>query len=207
MDYAFISCVMLFDKLYLGSQSPRRGELCSVFFNKIKYLSLKGDEPKWNGESPEKYLKTCINYKISSCEQEIKPAFNGYVLAADTIVQFQGQVLGKPENNQQALQFLKRLSGQAHLVKTIYSVWFVNKKKSSKKITKTISSKVIFKKLPLKTIKDYVSSKEPFGKAGGYALQGGGACFVEKIVGSYSNILGLPILEVLKDVKKLNAAR
>ena len=93
---------------------------------------------------------------------------------------------------------LSSLSGKKHFVLTAYAIIHKDRKKEIKNIVKT---EVFFKKLTILEINDYIKSREPFGKAGAYAIQGLGACFVKKINGSYTNVVGLPLCEITSDLK------
>jgi len=123
-------------------------------------------------------------------------------LGADTIVVIDGLILGKPKNKKQALGMLRKLSGREHKVFTGFTIAHAAARVYQ---TKVIQSTVLFKKISPKEMKWYVSCDEPYDKAGGYAVQGKGACFIQSIRGSYTNVIGLPLCEVLEAFKNLKA--
>lgn len=122
-----------------------------------------------------------------------------YVLAADTIVEIDGKVLGKPKDDNEAREYLKKLSGNFHNVITAYS--FIN---IQKKVSITNISKVKFNILSDEEIEWYIKTKEPFDKAGAYGIQGKGRLFVEEIEGDFFSIMGFPISKFMKDLKKID---
>ena len=121
-------------------------------------------------------------------------------MGADTIVVIDGHILGKPENKAQAKKMLQKLSGRTHKVYTAFTITCAV---SSISKTRMIQSVVSFKKVSPDEIKWYISSKEPYDKAGGYAAQGRGASFIKSVRGSYTNVIGLPLCEVLEEFKTL----
>lgn len=124
-----------------------------------------------------------------------------YVLAADTIVEINGEVLGKPKDNNEAREYLKKLSGNFHNVITAYSFINIQKKVS---ITNYKISKVKFNILSDEEIEWYIKTREPFDKAGAYGIQGKGRLFIEEIEGDFFSIMGFPISKFMKDLKKID---
>jgi len=125
----------------------------------------------------------------------------GIVIGADTIVVIDGKKIGKPQNHNEAFETLKLLSGRTHEV--ISGIVLINCK--TKEIIKDCEiTKVTFKELNDKEIQQYINLGEPFGKAGSYGIQGPALAFVEKIEGCYPNIMGLPVNNLLKNLKKMN---
>jgi septum formation protein len=125
-----------------------------------------------------------------------------WVLGADTIVAIDGLILGKPKNKSQAREMLKKLSGCEHKV---YTGFTIAQEASKVCYTNVVLSAVKFKKISPQELEWYVASDEPYDKAGGYAVQGRGAYFIQSIRGSYTNVIGLPLCEVLETLKKLEA--
>ena len=125
---------------------------------------------------------------------------NSWILGADTIVVIEDQILGKPESEDHATEMLKLLSNRGHHVFTGFCI--MNKQKKTI-IKNAVETKVYFKALSDPEIQWYVKTKEPFDKAGGYGIQGVGAFLVKKISGSYSNVVGLPVCEVVETLMKL----
>ncbi len=120
------------------------------------------------------------------------------VVAADTFVVFEGKYLGKPKNADDAIATLNKLTGNTHVIVTGLTV-----QEGTKIVSKSVSTNVVMKKVSEKEIRDYVATGEPLTKAGSYALQGKGKPFVEKIEGSYWNVIGLP-LEALVEILNNN---
>ncbi len=116
------------------------------------------------------------------------------ILAGDTIVFFDDNILGKPENGEHAYSMLQQLSGNTHQV---FSGFSILNKDSSEEITDVICTEVRFQKLDAEMIEWYVNSGEPFGKAGAYSIQGLGTILVESISGSYNNVVGFPIEKII----------
>jgi septum formation protein len=119
---------------------------------------------------------------------------DSWVIGADTIVLIDGLILGKPESKQHAVEMLNRLSGQTHQVITGYCI---THKSTGKHIVDSVITNVTFKTLSAREIKWYTHTSEPFDKAGSYAIQGLGTFLVKSIFGSYTNVVGLPVCEVI----------
>lgn len=122
-----------------------------------------------------------------------------WILGADTVVTLNGVLFGKPKDDQEAAAFLQTLSGQTHRVITSFCLRHVS---NGCTLSRSVSTQVTFKKLSLQEIHWYVQTGEPRDKAGAYAIQGKGAFCVKKIRGSYTNVVGLPITEVLEALGK-----
>ena len=120
---------------------------------------------------------------------------NAWILGADTIVCLDESILEKPDSQIHAVQMLKALSNREHKVFTGFTLSCLNKNKI---ITDIVETDVFFKELTDEEIKWYISTNEYFDKAGAYAIQGKGAFFIKKIHGSYTNVVGLPICEVME---------
>jgi septum formation protein len=125
-----------------------------------------------------------------------------WIIGADTIVVIDGLILGKPKNKKQASDMLRRLSGREHKVFTGFTIAHAATEVCQ---TKVVQSAVKFKIISPKEIKWYISCDEPYDKAGGYAVQGKGAYFIQSIRGSYTNVIGLPLCEVLEVLINLKA--
>lgn len=177
-------------KIYLASRSPRRSELLDQIGMDFQIVDIDIDE-SWDGrEKPEHYVKRIALEKAragNAFSDEDYP-----VLAADTAVVLESEILGKAENKQDAETMLKKLSGKTHTVLSAVSLIHADEK------TLLSTSKVTFKKLSQSEITDYCETDEPIGKAGGYAIQGRAAIFIKYIEGSYSGVMGLPLFETQK---------
>ena len=175
--------------IILASNSPRRRELLEVAGVTIdKIIAPNIDETPLKSELPKSYVQRMARTKsdaIDKCDDD-------YVLTADTIVTRGRRILGKPENKEIAKSYLKILSGCRHRVLT--SVCLAHNGKS---VIRTVMTIVKVKSLSESEIKDYLSSGEWKGKAGGLAIQGKAAVFIPFISGSYTNVVGLPLTETI----------
>lgn len=178
--------------LILASASPRRQELLKSLGLRFRIIPAHIDENYLDGESPRQHVKRLSHDKATVIAEKYPEA---WVLGADTIVVIDGFILGKPENKKQALEMLRKLSGREHKVLTGFTI--ANAVAKIYK-TKVVQSAVKFKKISAEEMNWYVSCDEPYDKAGGYAVQGKGACFIQSIRGSYTNVIGLPLCEVLE---------
>lgn len=183
----------------LASASPRRREMLQSVGLNFKIIPAHVDEAYIDGESPAEHVKRLSCNKSMAVANKYQQA---WVLGADTIVVIDGSILGKPNNRTQAKKMLKKLSGREHKVFTGFTI--TNKALNIHE-TKVIQSTVRFKTISAEEMNWYTADDEPYDKAGGYAVQGKGAIFIKSIRGSYSNVIGLPICEVVELLKKHNA--
>ncbi len=156
----------------------------------VRYQAVAANisEIPGSNESPEGYvLRIAEEKSLCVLKQPIPPL---PVLAADTEVVLDGEIFGKPEGPDEAYAMLKRLSGRTHEVLTGISV-----RNALHHESRLIRSLVTFRPLEDSEIKAYIRSGEPFGKAGGYAIQGLGALFVSRLEGSFSGVMGFPLEE------------
>jgi septum formation protein len=171
--------------LILASQSPRRSELLRNAGIPVEVIPAEVDESVEPGEAPEHYVCRIARDKARAVRGEL-------VLGADTVVVAQGEILGKPVDEEDAARMLRLLSGRDHLVVTGICV------KGRETVVDHETTRVWFAELTLREIREYVASGEPMDKAGGYAIQGLASRFVERIEGSYSNVVGLPVAMVYR---------
>jgi septum formation protein len=183
----------------LASASPRRQELLRSVGLKYKTIPAHVNEDYQEGESPREHVRRLARDKAHVIAKKYPQA---WVLGADTIVVIDDMILGKPKNKPQAQKMLERLSGREHKVFTGFTLTHVASKVSK---TRVIQSAVQFKKITPEEMEWYVACDEPYDKAGGYAVQGKGAYFIKSIRGSYTNVIGLPLCEVLEELKSLGA--
>lgn len=185
------------EKLLLASLSPRRKDLLEQTGIEFQVVPSDIDEENISIKNPEEYVKELSYLKA----EEVSRAHpDSWTLGADTIVVIEDQILGKPESEDQAIEMLRLLSNREHLVFTGFCI--MNKHRQTI-IKNAVETRVYFKSLSNQEIKWYVSTKEPFDKAGAYGIQGLGAFLVRKIFGSYSNVVGLPVCEVVETLVKL----
>ncbi|MGA2525720.1 MAG: Maf family protein [Smithellaceae bacterium] len=181
----------------LASASPRRQELLRSVGLKFKTIPGHVNEDYIKGESPQQHVRRLAQEKAQLIARKYPRT---WVLGADTIVVIDGLILGKPKNKTQAKEMLKKLSGREHKVFTGFTVMQVASKISHSDV---VQSAVKFKKISAAELDWYIACAEPYDKAGGYAVQGKGAYFIKSIRGSYTNVIGLPLCEVLETLKKL----
>jgi nucleoside triphosphate pyrophosphatase len=178
--------------LILASKSPRRRKLLEQAGLKFSVIPSNIDETRIPLSSPETYVRMLSEVKADSVSQKFPEK---WVIGADTIVLKNGDILGKPESKDDARTMLKKLSGQSHQVLTGYAIVC---KAKNKKFSETVKTDVLFKHLTDEEIEWYIHTNEPFGKAGSYAIQGIGSFLVKSIHGSYTNVVGLPVCEVIE---------
>ena len=194
-------------KIYLASKSPRRRELLRQIGVDFELLVLRSSaergadvsEIELPGESAAVYVarvaheKAAFAWHVVQCRR-LPPR---PVLAADTTVTLDGEILHKPANLDEAAHLLERLSGRTHQVLTSVAV---HHKNFAEQFTQV--SSVRFATLSAQSIKTYCATSEPYDKAGGYGIQGLAALFVEHIEGSHSGIMGLPLFETARLLRK-----
>ena len=197
--------------IYLASKSPRRNETLKSLKVEFEVLNYYHEESSpFENESAYDFVERNTKEKSLSAfahlqenQKKILP-----VLTADTIVSIGDKILGKPENKDHAISMLLELSGQSHEVISCVSLGILDDSESD---TVNFNMNIVETKVFMKTLTAYECSKywdtrEPLDKAGSYGIQGIGATFIEKIVGSHSNVVGLPIFETCKilDDLKIN---
>jgi septum formation protein len=193
--------VVLNAPFILASASPRRAELMRLLGVDFRVLPSGADEFFMQRESPETHVRRLSGGKAEA----VAVAHPGsWVLGADTVVVVGGEVLGKPKTPGEAGQMLEKLSGREHAVYTGFTLRGID---AGIVIQDVVASKVVFRKVPVDEIAWYVNSRDPYDKAGGYAVQGMAAFFIREIRGSYTNVMGLPLCEVLDAMKKAGAVR
>lgn len=182
--------------LILASKSPRRRHLlkqAGLSFDVIpSSIDEKSVSISSSGASPGAYARLLAEAKVNDISMKYPES---WVIGADTIVLIGETILGKPESKSEARAMLKQLNGKTHQVFTGYSICCRAKKRY---FSETIKTDVLFKNLTDEEIEWYIHSKEPYDKAGAYAIQGLGTFLVKRINGSYTNVVGLPVCEVME---------
>jgi septum formation protein len=176
-------------KLILASTSPRRVELLESAGLFFETASPDADEKLHVGEMPVEYAVRTAREKAES----IAASPNMIVLGADTIVAAEGRILGKPVDAEDAQAMLRLLSGKMHEVITGVCL-----RSAEKTVCFHVATAVLFRDLSEEEIAAYVATGDPLDKAGAYAIQNGAAGMVRRIDGSYSNVVGLPLCEVIE---------
>jgi septum formation protein len=186
-------------KIYLASRSPRRGELLRQIGVDFDVLPSDVDESVRPDESPEHYVLRLAREKAEVCAQRI--VIDGMalmpVLAADTTVCADGEILGKPESDDEAVAMLRTMSDRWHTVHTGIALAFDGRVEIA-----LSSTQVEMAPLTETEIAAYIASGEPRDKAGAYGIQGLAGVFIRRIEGSYSGVMGLPVYETAQLLKK-----
>jgi septum formation protein len=186
--------------LILASASPRRAELLQAAGYEFEVVPADVDETPQDGEAPEAYTVRVARDKARTAKGR-RGAQSVLVLAADTEVVVDGRILGKPVDQEDARRMLRLLSGRGHDVLT--AVVLAGHDTETAEVAAT---RVYFMPLTGHEIDWYVASGEPMGKAGGYAIQGRGARFIERIEGSWSSVVGLPVATVHRLLREVQWA-
>jgi nucleoside triphosphate pyrophosphatase len=187
-------------QLILASASPRRAELLGSSGFEFTVRPANVDERYYPDESPEEYVVRVARDKAAAVADASR---NGsIVLAADTVVVARGEILGKPADRLDALRMLKLLAGAVHEVFTGVVV-----ASPDQELATAVCTRVSLLPLTLDEINWYLDTGEPAGKAGAYAIQGHAARFIDRIEGSWSNVVGLPIATVYQLLKRVGAWR
>ena len=190
--------------LVLGSGSPRRREIISALGLPFRVLAADIDEQVLAGELALPYLERIAAEKLAAVRQRLGGAAYAAVLVADTSVVVDGQVLGKPSDEADAVRLFSRIAGRAHTVYTRYAIGLPGE--SAARVARTVATEVHVRAASAEEIRAYAATGEGLDKAGAYAAQGIGSFFIERVVGSYSNVVGLPACEVLADLRALGLA-
>ena len=182
--------------MILASKSPRRKELLEQAGLTFAVIPSGVDENGIKITNPENLVKALAEAKA----RDVGGAYPGsWVIGADTIVLIHGEVLGKPDSIETARRMIRQLNGQIHEVFTGYAIFCEATKTCISGVEKT---EVYFRNLSQEEIEWYIQTDEPYDKAGGYAIQGLGSFLVKRICGSYTNVVGLPVCEVLEHLFK-----
>jgi len=189
---------MLEEKLVLASKSPRRAEILRAVGWAFEAIAAGIDETRYASEDPVSYVKRLARSKAETVALKT-PA--GVVLGAATVVVIDNQILGQPQDDEDARRMLRLLSGKWHEVLT--GVALVRARDLAQGSVGHETTRVRFCEMSQDEIDWYVSSGEPQGKAGAYAIQGRGALFIEEIQGDYFNVVGLPVRLIYELSRKI----
>ena len=177
-------------KLFLASKSPRRAQLLEQLGLAFDTLDIDIAEVPLPGEAAEDYVRRLAREKAGAGLLQVAAVSGACVIGSDTEVVLDGEIFGKPIDVDDAERMLHRLAGREHQVLTAVAVLSPEREAESVQI-----STVRFAEMSPDTIRRYVASGEPLGKAGGYAIQGRAAAYIEHLSGSYSGAMGLPLHE------------
>ncbi len=177
--------------LILASESPRRNDLLRQAGLTFTVVPSSVDERPISGASPEEHVRRLAEAKASQIAEDYP---EDWVIGADTIVVLGKDVLGKPRTKAQARHMLQALSGKKHRVLTGYCICCRDVRH---RFSEVVETSVFFKRLSKREIEWYIGTKEPFDKAGAYGAQGVGCFLIKRLEGSYTNVVGLPVCEVV----------
>jgi septum formation protein len=186
--------------LVLASASPRRRELLHQVGVRFAVAPAEVDETALPEETADAHVRRLSLAKAKAAEQT---GIGGrWFLGSDTVVVLQGEILGKPVDSGDARRMLAALAGRRHQVLTGYAIV---DRETGVKVHGVVSTSVWFRPLTAAEIDRYIATGEPLDKAGAYGIQGRGGCLVQRIDGSYSNVVGLPLCEVTEALRQLGA--
>lgn len=175
----------------LASASPRRKELLEKMGLQFSIVVSEADESTVSRDIPVNlYVQELALLKASATAKTMLRNKKALIIAADTIVTLDGEILGKPDGEDGAKKMLSSLSGRTHEVYTGYCVMRIS---DGKTVCNSVKTEVKFKTLTEQKIRSYIESGEPMDKAGAYGIQGLGSMLIEKINGDYFNVVGLPV--------------
>ena len=182
--------------MILASNSQRRQEILKDAGFNFRVIASNIEEIS----DKENVIERILDIAEKKLEQIAKNNVNEFILAADTVVELDKNIFGKPKDREEAFKFLKILSGKVHKVITAYVFKNISKNILIKEV---VISEVKFFDLDNETINWYLDTGEPFDKAGAYGIQGYGRVLVERINGDYYSIMGFPISNFLKNLRKI----
>ena len=186
-------------KIILASASPRRRELLSKIGLEFEVIPSNCDEKLSDDIFSYEKIETLA---LNKAKDVINKVDDGVIIAADTVVVLDGKILGKPHSKQEAREMITALGGRTHEVITSIAMIDVKKEKI---LVKSTSTKVTFRKIEPEEVEQYISTDEPYDKAGAYAAQGLAAIFVERIDGCFNNVVGISVFEVHRMLKEISA--
>lgn len=196
-------------KIILASASPRRRELLAQIG--LQFRVLPGNtEEKTKSTDPAEMVQELSCLKASEIFEGLsdEEKAESLVIGADTVVALDGQILGKPGNEEKAVKMLSSLQGRSHHVYTgVTLIWQQeDETEGLHKNSRTFSEETLVTMYPMsvREIEDYVATGEPMDKAGAYGIQGRCAAWIQKIEGDYSNVVGLPVGRLYQELKKID---
>lgn len=197
-------------RIVLGSASPRRQELLTQIGVEFEVRISDKDEV-YVSTVPEEIVKELALMKAENVASELEKESadgrlrNTVVIGADTVVVLDGEILGKPENEEDAVSMLSRLQGRGHDVYTGVAVLGYDADGKKQTLSYSVGTAVYVNPMTEGEIRGYVGTKEPLDKAGAYGIQGRFAAFIDRIDGDYYNVVGLPVSRVRRTLKEMQA--
>lgn len=184
-------------KIILASASPRRLQILQEHGLAATVMPAHIEETQQKGEEARTYVTRLAKEKAQTILQQVGSETADIILAADTTVAYQQHILEKPCDDKDAYRMLHMLSGNSHEVYTGYALIFLPEERW---VFDCIGTRITFHNLSEQQIQNYIDSGDPFDKAGAYGIQNVYDTFVKEIIGSYYNVMGLPIEEILKNI-------
>ncbi len=194
-EYTYAYVVVHLPHLILASGSPRRKQWLEALRIPFTLVIPNIDETPYANEGARALVERLAQAKAKHVGRDNPES---WILAADTIVSFEGKILNKPQDHKDAMAMLRSLQGQTHEVHTGCCL-----QRGDRSILIHDEARVTFRPMSEKEMAWYVSTEEPMDKAGGYAIQGQGAYFIKKVEGSYATVMGLPIEKLIPHLKSL----
>lgn len=190
-----MASLILNQPVILASSSPRRAELLKQIGISFQVIAPDIDESVYENESADAYVQRLAEQKAQAV---LASHPESIIIAADTTVCINHEIIAKADNKQHAIAIWQKLSGRKHQVLTGVCVAY-----QQKILSQVVCTEVEFKSLTLEEMNDYWATGEPLGKAGAYAIQGIASQFIPRIDGSYSNVVGLPLYETVQLLKQI----
>ncbi len=190
-------------RVILGSSSPRRKELLALITSDFEVIKPSFEEKQKDGEKALDYAMRNSVSKAESILQGLDAVKDTLIISSDTIGLLGDRVFEKPKSEAEAFEMLRSLSGKSHEIITSFCLLYIDSKGEKTVHSENVVSEVCFIDLSDELISSYISTGEPMDKAGAYGIQGGAAGFVEKINGSYTNIVGLPVAQLRQAMQKI----
>lgn len=184
-------------KIILASTSPRRHSLAEQMGLEFEIVASNYEENMYLDLGPDKLAMTLAYGKAKEVADRIK---EGIVLGVDTFIVFEGKKLGKPKSEEDAFQMLKSFSGK---YQEVYSGVAIIDCGTGEEIKDYEVTKVKFREMEDFEIRSYIKTREPMDKAGAYGIQGLSSIFIEKVDGCYTNVVGFPVYNIYKNLKKI----
>ncbi len=201
-------------QIILASGSPRRKELLEQMGLVFEVCPAKGEEVitttvpsdvvlELSKQKAEEVAGGILSWMENGCKKDLRCPQDVLVIGADTVVAFEGNILGKPKDEADAKHMLSMLSGKLHSVFTGVTFVFIDKSGKTGEYTFYEKTDVTMYEMSEKEIDGYIASGEPMDKAGAYGIQGKGAIYIREIAGDFYNVMGLPIGKLYQELRKL----